>query len=105
MAIVLFSNALTSEEGKQTDGNGSAIRPLFAPSATSNVADTNRCGRREGRKNRYLGIHQGTWEAVGNRYSGIAERVVLPDVRTCVRVAISKSVPKGRLNLAQDCVP
>jgi hypothetical protein len=24
MAIVLFWNALTSEEGKQTDGNGSA---------------------------------------------------------------------------------
>jgi hypothetical protein len=46
MAIVLFSNALTSEERKQTNGNGAAIRPLFAPSATKNVADTNLCLRR-----------------------------------------------------------
>jgi hypothetical protein len=41
MAIVLFSYDLTSEESKQTDGNGRPIRALFAPSATRNVADTN----------------------------------------------------------------
>jgi hypothetical protein len=41
MAIVLFRSALTSEESRQTDGNGAPISALFAPSATSNVADTN----------------------------------------------------------------
>jgi hypothetical protein len=45
MAIVLFSNALTSEESKQTDGNERALRLLFALSATRNVADkTYDCG-------------------------------------------------------------
>jgi hypothetical protein len=39
MAIVLFSNALTSEDRKPTDGNEKPVRPLFALSATRNVAD------------------------------------------------------------------
>jgi hypothetical protein len=63
MAIVLFSNALTSEESKQTDGNGSSDK---TPVCTI-------CHQKRGRykfepqpekdrKERYLRVHQGTWE-------------------------------------------
>ena len=48
------------------------IRPLFAPSATRNVADRNLCIMAwEDREGRYLRVHQGTLEALGNRHSAM----------------------------------
>jgi len=50
------------------------IRPLFAPFATRNVADRNLCMMAwKDREGRYLRVHQGTWEALGNRHSAIGE--------------------------------
>ena len=72
MAIALFRNALTSEERKQTDGNGGSDK-----TPVCRICHQKR-GRYEpilhaekDRKDRYLRVHQGTWEALGNRHSVI----------------------------------
>jgi hypothetical protein len=75
MAIVLFWNALTSEERKQTDGNGGTDK---APVCT--ICHEKRGGYKlkpqaqNGLKHRYLRVHQGTLEALENRHSVIGSK-------------------------------
>jgi hypothetical protein len=89
MAIVLFWNALTSEERKRTDGNGGADK---APVCTI-------CHEKRGRykttpqaendrKYRYSRVHQGTWEALGNRHS-------VMDTKTTGLHAAAKLISEG----------